>query len=60
MLLRNIDQSSGMCNGTRLVITQLGAYVLEAKVIFGNNVSQKVSIPRLSLYLSDNKIPFKF
>lgn len=33
MLLRNIDQNLGLCNGTRLVITRMGKYVLEAKVI---------------------------
>ncbi|KAK7328215.1 hypothetical protein VNO77_22317 [Canavalia gladiata] len=60
ILLRNIDQTSGMCNGTRLVITQMGNYILEAKVISGNNVGEKVFIPRLSLTPSDSRIPFKF
>lgn len=41
MLLRNIDQFSGLCNGTRLIITQMGKYVLEAKVITGSNDYQK-------------------
>ncbi|XP_061352378.1 uncharacterized protein LOC133297280 [Gastrolobium bilobum] len=30
MLLRNIDQSRGLCNGTRLLITKLGNHVVEA------------------------------
>ncbi|XP_042009044.1 uncharacterized protein LOC121757585 [Salvia splendens] len=33
MLLRNIDHSNGLCNGTRLIITRLGDYVLEARVL---------------------------
>jgi hypothetical protein len=33
MLLRNIDQLLGLRNGTRLIITQMGNFVLEAKII---------------------------
>nr|KYP45650.1 hypothetical protein KK1_032764 [Cajanus cajan] len=60
MLLRNIDQSSGLCNGTRLIINQLGKYVSAAKVISGSNIGQKGFIPRLSLIPSYKRIPFKF
>lgn len=60
MLLRNMDQSAGLCNGTRLIITRLGNFVLEGKVISVNNIGQKVFIPRLSLTPSDMRIPFKF
>lgn len=60
MLLRNLDQSAGLCNGTRLIITRLGRYVLEGKVISGSNIGDKVYIPRLSLTSSDTRIPFKF
>ncbi|XP_012839282.1 PREDICTED: uncharacterized protein LOC105959688 [Erythranthe guttata] len=60
MFLRNIDQSSGWCNGTRLSITRLGNRVLEAKIISGTNIVHKVFIPRLTLTPSDNMIPFKF
>ncbi|XP_023916072.1 uncharacterized protein LOC112027653 [Quercus suber] len=30
MLLRNLNQSNGLCNGTRLLVTQLSKWVLEA------------------------------
>jgi ATP-dependent DNA helicase PIF1 len=60
MLLRNIDLKLGLCNGTRLTITRMGKFVLEAKVISGSNIGEKVFIPRLSLQPSDIKIPFKF
>ena len=60
MLLRNIDLKLGLCNRTRLIITRMGKFVLEAKVISGSNIGEKVFIPRLSLSPSDVKIPFKF
>jgi len=62
MLLRNIDQPLGLCNGTRLIITQMRNFVLEAKIISGNNIGQKVYIPRLTLSpsSSDTKLPFTF
>lgn len=60
MLLRNIDHSSGLCNGTRLILTRMGKYVLEAVVLSGSNRGLKVYIPRLSLTPSDPRIPFKF
>ncbi|OMO88270.1 DNA helicase PIF1, ATP-dependent [Corchorus olitorius] len=33
MLLRNVNQALGLCNGTRLVVTQLAMNVIEARVI---------------------------
>jgi len=60
MLLRNIDQRLGLCNGTRLIITRMEKFVLEGTVISGSNIGEKVCIPRLSLTPSDVRIPFKF
>ncbi|XP_057438322.1 uncharacterized protein LOC130730349 [Lotus japonicus] len=60
MLLRNIDQSAGLCNGTRLIITEMGKYVLEGKVISKTNAGKRVATPRLTLTPSDRRIPFKF
>lgn len=42
------------------MITRLGKFVLEAKVISGHNIGTKVYIPRLSLTPSATRIPFKF
>jgi ATP-dependent DNA helicase PIF1 len=33
ILLRNLDQKIGLCNGTRLIITRMRKYVLEGKII---------------------------
>jgi ATP-dependent DNA helicase PIF1 len=60
MLLRNLDIIAGLCNGTRLIITKMGRYVLEGKVISGSNIGDKVYIPRLSLTPLDTRVPFKF
>ncbi|XP_031090939.1 uncharacterized protein LOC115995931 [Ipomoea triloba] len=40
MLLRNIDHSMGLCNGTRLIITRLSDHVVEAKIVTGHNADQ--------------------
>ena len=58
MLLRNINQSEGLCNGTRLTITQLGKWFIEAQIITGTNIGNKVYIPRIIMSPSDSKSPF--
>ncbi|KAG4912541.1 hypothetical protein JHK82_053128 [Glycine max] len=49
MLLRNLDQSEGLCNGTRLPITRLANHVIEARIISRMNIGNLVYIPRMSL-----------
>jgi len=60
MLLRNIDHSVGLCNGTRMVITKLENHVLEANVLSGSSAGHKILIPTMSLTPSDLRLPFKF
>ncbi|XP_020999729.2 uncharacterized protein LOC107488689 [Arachis duranensis] len=60
MLLRNIDQTSGLCNGTRLIVNDLGSNVIGATVVTGRNIGDKVYIPRMNLIPSDSGLPFKF
>lgn len=60
MLLRNIDQSKGLCNGTRLQVVRMAPHVIEAKIISGSNVNDVVYIPRMKITPSDIRIPFKF
>jgi ATP-dependent DNA helicase PIF1 len=47
LLLCNLDQSIGLCNGTRLIVKRLGQRVIEAEIITGNNVNKCVFIPRI-------------
>uniref|UniRef100_A0A803MS91 DNA helicase Pif1-like 2B domain-containing protein n=1 Tax=Chenopodium quinoa TaxID=63459 RepID=A0A803MS91_CHEQI len=54
ILLRNIDHSRGLCNGTRLIIvTRLEKRVIQAKVITGTHVGKKVPISRVEMSPSD-------
>ncbi|XP_019184989.1 PREDICTED: uncharacterized protein LOC109179968 [Ipomoea nil] len=46
MLLRNVNHSVGLCNGTRLVITKLADCVIEAELMDGANKGTKVLIPK--------------
>ncbi|XP_058751151.1 uncharacterized protein LOC131624206 [Vicia villosa] len=59
MLMRNLDQSEGLCNGTRLTVTRLAAHVIEAKIIYGKNIGNTIYIPRMSLSPSQSPWPFK-
>ncbi|XP_031096866.1 uncharacterized protein LOC116001108 [Ipomoea triloba] len=59
MLVRNIDHSMGLCNGTRLIITRLSDHVVEVKIVTGNNTGQIVLIPRMSMTPTNTRLPFK-
>ncbi|XP_025678806.1 uncharacterized protein [Arachis hypogaea] len=60
ILLRNIDSAGGLCNGTRLVVRDLGTNVIGADIVSGSNVGDKVFITRMNMIPSDMVIPFKF
>lgn len=54
MLIRNLSISEGLCNGTRLKITNLFKYNIEAEIITGENIGNKVFIPRITLNTGDS------
>ncbi|KAK2359764.1 ATP-dependent DNA helicase PIF1 [Trifolium repens] len=60
MLMRNIDQAAGLCNGTRVTIDDLGKNFIGATVITGKNAGEKILVPRMNLIPSDPGLPFKF
>ncbi|KAF1868214.1 hypothetical protein Lal_00018734 [Lupinus albus] len=47
MLLRNLDQTECLCNGTRMIVNRLATHVLEAKVMTEKNVGKIFYIPRM-------------
>ncbi|XP_061368967.1 uncharacterized protein LOC133311858 [Gastrolobium bilobum] len=59
-LLRNIDQSRDLCNGTRLLITKLGNHVVEVIVLTGSNIGEPVLIPIMTMSLSCHTFPINF
>ena len=60
MLLKNIDKSSGLCNGTRLIVSELGNNFIGATIATGNYIGEKVYIPRMNFIPFDPSIPLKF
>ncbi|CAN1303188.1 hypothetical protein LINPERPRIM_LOCUS25744 [Linum perenne] len=55
MLLRNINPAAGMYNGTRVLLTHLGDYVLRGLIVGRNMEGTVVAIPRIVLDVTDTK-----
>ncbi|KAG7994263.1 hypothetical protein I3843_01G050200 [Carya illinoinensis] len=47
MLLRNINPSEGLCNGTRLICLAFDQNVIDAKIAVGHHSGKRVFIPRI-------------
>ncbi|CAI9279745.1 unnamed protein product [Lactuca saligna] len=60
MLIRNINQKEGLCNGTRLMVSQLLSNVIEASIITGTSIGKKVFLPRIRFIHKAPDIPFTF
>jgi hypothetical protein len=58
ILLRNLNPSEGLCNGTRLIIRNMQSKVIDAEIITGSHIGKRVFIPRITLSPSDNNLPF--
>uniref|UniRef100_A0A6N2NGT7 Uncharacterized protein n=1 Tax=Salix viminalis TaxID=40686 RepID=A0A6N2NGT7_SALVM len=48
----------GLCNGARLIITQLSLKVIETQIITGSNIDNKVFITRISFPFNEIKMSF--
>ncbi|XP_071700213.1 uncharacterized protein [Rutidosis leptorrhynchoides] len=59
ILLRNINLAGGLCNGTRMIIVQMRTKVIQAEIITGTRVGEKVYIPRINLIYKDPVLPFE-
>jgi ATP-dependent exoDNAse (exonuclease V) alpha subunit len=58
MLLRNLDPSKGLCNGTRMILLQAYPRILEVMIISGDHHGEKAFIPRITLKPSSQQYPF--
>ncbi|KAL6587727.1 hypothetical protein OROMI_000705 [Orobanche minor] len=62
MLMRNLNAAGGLCNGTRLIVRDLGEHVIGATIACGEHKGKYVLIPKIPLQTKDNlkcPIPFK-
>ncbi|GJY96377.1 DNA helicase [Tanacetum coccineum] len=60
ILLQNLNIAGGLCNGTRMIVTQLLNKVIEARIITGTRISEKVFLPCIPLINRDLQLPFIF
>ena len=58
ILLRNLNPSEGLCNGTRLIVRDLQSKVIDAEIITGSHIGKRIFIPRITLSPSENSLPF--
>ncbi|XP_065318549.1 ATP-dependent DNA helicase PIF1-like [Gordionus sp. m RMFG-2023] len=58
ILLRNMNPTKGLCNGTRLIIKSMHNYFLDAEIITGTNKGYRVLIPRIDLTPSESQLSF--
>ncbi|GJU98398.1 DNA helicase [Tanacetum coccineum] len=49
MLLRNINLVGGLCNGTRMIVTQLMTKLIEVQIITGTRMGEKVFTTQMEL-----------
>jgi len=57
MLLRNIDPSQGLCNGTRMVLMEIKQRVLQCRILGGSFAGNIVFIPRITIDPSSEELP---
>ena len=58
ILLKNLNPSEGLCNGTRLICRAFQSRVIDAEIIIGSHIGKRVFISRITLTASDSKLPF--
>jgi len=59
MLLRNLSPEEGLCNGTRLIVREMGDRVLDVEVITGFHRGSRILLPRITFISNDGELPFK-
>ena len=57
MLLRNLDVTSGLCNGTRMILLEIKPRVLRCRILGGKYAGNIVFIPRITIEPSAEDMP---
>ena len=61
ILLQNLSPAQGLCNGTHMVITQMGDQVLKVQLLRGERDGQLALIPQISLIPTNTaEVSFQF
>lgn len=61
ILLRNIDPTNGLCNGTRLILRGFQNNTIGVEIVLGQHTAKRVFLPRIPLCPSDDEMfPFHF
>jgi ATP-dependent DNA helicase PIF1 len=58
IFLRNLDASSGLCNGTRLIVGRLARCLIVAEIVGGSHACTVLNIPRVTTSSTGNRWPF--
>ncbi|XP_074327994.1 uncharacterized protein LOC141665907 [Apium graveolens] len=53
MLMRNLNQIMGLCNGTRMIVRSCRKNSIECEILCGSHVGNKHIIPRIEMIPSD-------
>ena len=56
MLLRNLDISEGICNGTRIIVTELCNNIIMANIITREKSRKEVHLSRVTVDSSKNQL----
>ncbi|CAG8448682.1 1020_t:CDS:1 [Cetraspora pellucida] len=59
ILLRNLAPYQDLCNSSRLIVTRLNDYVIEAHILTEDHAGNLTFIPRISLMTSTSELLFK-
>jgi hypothetical protein len=57
MLLRNLDPSNGLCNGTCMILLHIRPRVLVCRILGGKHAGQTALIPRITIKPSNEDMP---
>ncbi|RYQ79324.1 hypothetical protein Ahy_Scaffold6g108051 [Arachis hypogaea] len=56
MLLRNIDHSNGLCNGTRLQVRRFENHLVECEILTETRIRKITLIPRMNMVPNNDRI----